>query len=565
MSSGGHVIPPTAPAAGVHRSHRARRRPGGGLAWDRSDWLLIGLLIAGVVVIECWLGELSIRPLWYDELWRAHYLSTPTSQFWHEITRANAPSAFGWVVVERTTADLFGWTPLVLRLPELITLPFVGVSMYALTRRFTGRIVAFAAGVLVGFSGTVLDLGWQLKPYTIELIVAVAVLLLWMRAPAPGSGTTRARIGFRTAAGALTIFTVPLAFLLIPLAIADVVMVSGWRRGSWRRDWSQRWRAAWESAPALAICGIHSVLFVARQSSQRNGSYWNGSFVPHHLGAGLGFVWDKTVAIISTTPPGVDRIDVNVVHPATNHGWESSWLLAPAFLIAFLIGADVLRRSRDGRLVLWGLFGSELLILLASADRYWPYGPSRTNLFLVPLLTVVPAIGVGRLVRAARRHWLLLAPAAALIGIAGLAVGSALWTIDQLADRRGVHRLIDRLPLATDQLRRETRPGDVIVVPGPEVRAGFIYTTTARKGIPKGLPALPKTIFVTTGGDGTATRALRGDPPASGRVLLFDLIIERYQERPELRELRAAGWCPVTPPQVLARTARLTVLEACSA
>ena len=101
-------------------------------------------------------------------------------------------------------------------------------------------------------------------------------------------------------------------------------------------------------------------------------------------------------------------------------------------MIAFLIGADVLRRSRDGRLVLWGLLGSEVLILLASADRYWPYGPSRTNLFLVPLLTVVPAVGIGRLVRAARQHWLLLAPAAALIGVAGLAVGSALWTIDQL-------------------------------------------------------------------------------------------------------------------------------------
>ena len=536
-------------------------RPG----WDRSDWLLVALLVAGVVAVELWLGALSTRPLWYDEIWRAHYLSAPSSQFWHEITRANAPSAAGWIVVERACADIFGWTPLVLRLPELIMLPFVGVSMYALTRHFTGRIVAFATGVLVGFSGTVMDLGWQLKPYTIELITAVAAMLLWMRAPAPGSGTTRARVGYRTAAGTLTIFTVPFALLLIPLAIADVAMVGGWRDGGWRQGWAARWRAAWETAPALAIVGIHSLFFVARQSSQRNGSYWNSSFLPHQFGAALRFGWDKTVAIIATTPPGVDRIDVNVVHPATNHSWEGNWLLAPGFVIAFLVGANVLRRSRDGRLVLWGLFGSELLILLASADRYWPYGPSRTNLFLVPLLTVVPAVGIGRLVRAARRQWLLLAPAVALIGVAGLAVGSALWTIPQLADRRGLHRLIDRLPQATDQLRLATRPGDVIVVPGPEVRAGFIYSTTVRKGIPAGLPALPETIFVTSGGDGTASRALRAHPPASGRVLLFDLVIERYQEPPELRELRRAGWCPVGPPQLLARTARLTVLEACAA
>ena len=505
------ALPATAPAEGAHRARHGgvTDRPG----WDRFDWLLVALLVAGVVAVELWLGALSTRPLWYDEIWRAHYLSAPSSQFWHEITRANAPSAAGWIAVERACADIFGWTPLVLRLPELIMLPFVGVSMYALTRHFTGRIVAFATGVLVGFSGTVMDLGWQLKPYTIELITAVAALLLWMRAPAPGSGTTRARVGYRTAAGALTIFTVPFALLLIPLAIADVAMVRGWRNGGWRQGWAARWRAAWETAPALAIVGIHSLFFVARQSSQRNGSYWNGSFLPHQFGAALRFSWDKTVAIIATTPPGVDRIDVNVVHPATNHGWEGNWLLAPGFVIAFVIGANVLRRSRDGRLVLWGLFGSELLILLASADRYWPYGPSRTNLFLVPLLTVVPAVGIGRLVRAARRQWLLLAPAVALIGVAGLAVGSALWTVPQLADRRGLHRLIDRLPQATDQLRLATRPGDVIVVPGPEVRAGFIYSTTVRKGIPAGLPALPQTIFVTSGGDGTASRALRAHPP----------------------------------------------------
>jgi hypothetical protein len=339
-------------------------------------------------------------------------------------------------------------------------------------------------------------------------------------------------------------------------------MVSGWRQGAWRREWRTRWRAAWETAPALAIVGAHSLFFIARQSSQRNGSYWNGSFLPHHFGAGLGFIWDKTVAIIGTTPPGVDRIDVNVVHPATN-GWESSWLLAPAFVIAFLVGANVLRRSRDGRLVLWGLLGSELLILLASADRYWPYGPSRTNLFLVPLLTVVPAVGIGRLVREARRHWLVLTPTLALVGVAGLAVGSALWTVHALADRRGDHRLLDHLPQATDQLRRASKPGDVIVVPGPEVRAGFIYTTTVRKGVPAGLPALPPTIFVNRGGDGTASSALRVHPPASGRVLLFDLAIESYQERPELAELHRAGWCAVTPPQLLARTGRLTVLEKC--
>jgi hypothetical protein len=556
-------MPATATAAGAHRSQGARHRPGRP-AWNRSDWLLVALLLTGVVVVEFWLRALSTRPLWYDELWRAHYLSVPRSQFWHEITRANAPSAAGWIFLERATADTFGWTPLVLRLPELITLPLVGVSMYALTRHFTGRIVAFATGVLVGLSGTVLDLGWQLKPYTIELIVAVAVMLLWMRAPAPGSGSARARIGLRTVAGALTIFTVPLAFLLVPLAVADVVMASGWRRGGWRQGWRTRWRAAWETAPAIAIVGAHSLFFIARQSSQRNGAYWNSSFVPHHFGAAVRFIWDKIVAIIGTTPPGVDRIDVNVVHPATNNGWEGTWLIAPGFAIAFLVGASVLRRSRDGRLVLWGALGGELLILLASADRYWPFGPSRTNLFLVPLLTVVPAVGIGRLVRAARRHWLVLTPALALIGVAGLAVGSALWTVHALADRRGHHRLIDRLPQATDQLRLATRPGDVIVIPGPEVRAGFIYSTTVRKGIPAGLPALAPTIFVSSGGDGTASRALRAHPPASGRVLLFDLVIERYQERPELAELHRVGWCTVTPPQLLARTARLTVLEACT-
>jgi hypothetical protein len=53
--------------------------------------------------------------------------------------------------------------------------------------------------------------------------------------------------------------------------------------------------------------------------------------------------------------------------------------------------------------LLAAVLGAEGLALVASAGRYWPFGANRTNLFLVPLLVVVAAVGADRLARVLAR------------------------------------------------------------------------------------------------------------------------------------------------------------------
>jgi len=284
--------PSPAPPGGRHLRLRI------GLRRRLVDPACVVLLVALVAGIEVAVRHAALRPLWYDELWRAHYLSVPVRDFWAEIRLANAPTALGWAVLSRGAAEVLGWHAWVLRLPQLVTLPLLAAGTYALTRRFTGGPTALAAGALLGVSGAIVDLGSQFKPYTIEAICAIGVLALWLSCPA-GARTSSRRLGRRTLAGALTVFTVPLAFLIGPLALADVLLVRGDRR--------TRLRTALEAAPAVLLTAAHALLFVARQSRQRRSHYWDKHFLAGRgLLGGLRFVRDQVVTLAGSAPPGVE-------------------------------------------------------------------------------------------------------------------------------------------------------------------------------------------------------------------------------------------------------------------
>ena len=248
-------VPPKRPA-----QHRRTTRLGSS---RRADLVAIAALVVLTLVLEAVLRAAAERPLWYDELWRAHYLSPPLGQWWDELTRSNAPSAAGWAGISRLVPTLFGWTPLVLRVPELISLPVLAASSYLLARRFTTLPAAMGVAVLVALGGKVLDLGMQLKPYTIEAICTIGMVGLWASAP-PLVGPPRRWIGRRLAAGGLTLFSVPAVFLLVPLAASDVLLARGGVR--------QRVRAGLGAVPPLLICALHSLVFIRRQSFQRNES-----------------------------------------------------------------------------------------------------------------------------------------------------------------------------------------------------------------------------------------------------------------------------------------------------
>ena len=620
------------PASAASRESDDTAAPDGvgrppGRRGDRALAAALGVVFAAVAA---GFHEYLYRPFWYDEIWRAHFVSEPSSTFWSELEQANTPSALGWMALTRASGDVFGWYSWSLRLPGFVALPLLAGATVLLARRFTGRTAAVFAAVWVCAGATFLDLGTQLKPYTVETLAAVCAVLLWTGGPdlvaATGCRARRARIARRTAAGCLALFAVPLVFLVLPLAVVDV----------WRARGRQRFQAAVEAAPAVGVAGLHTLLFVGHQSSQRLGTYWDAHFLAGRgvLGA-MAFVAGEVGRTFTGTPPGIDRYDPSLIHPPTDGAWPS---LATGAVVAFafVVGTVVLSRrsSRpagwahggyvnggyvnggyvnggyvnggyvNGGYVVGTLAVAQLLVLAASVGRYWPIGPVRTNLFLVPLFAVVTVTGADRICRLLVARWrvggggsaravhgaraLVAARATAVVGLAVL-VSTALvvqvssaYGLGLLWERRDRVRGLDQTVDAALTVRRVFRPGDLVVVGGRLMRPGWIYAMEVSDDPPVGasdLPPVPpspsggtgegdrvprsETVFVTATGDGEMASAVQARAESPTRLLVFVFEPDLGGFENDLTELRRAGWCVAeTWPFDMAGT--VTVLVGCS-
>lgn len=542
---------------------------------DLATAALLALVAAGVPVV---LWTRFSRPLWYDELWRPHFVAEPAATFWSELATANVPSAVGWVALVRALGASLGWHAWALRLPAAIAFVALVAATYLFSRRFTGVAAALGAALAVGLSGTMVDLATQLKPYTLEAVCSLAVVALW---------TDRRSVARRTAAGGVALFSLPAVFLIIPMAVADVVAAPG-----------RRLRAALAATPALALAGGHAVLFVLHQSSQRLSSFWDDHFLTDRaVTDGARFVLGELGSMAAGAPPGIDHEDPNLVHPVVDTSGVAGWAIGVAVAIAFVVGVAVLHRRPGGPTLLIALVGAEALMLAASAGRYWPFGAVRTNVFVVPLLTVVVAVGAAALVGwvtgwvtgrlraspggAGRGHYrrarapkrvprtIVVGATMVSVGVAAVPVAAAtalhpVWT--ERDDTRPTELMVD----ATIAARRLYRPGDMLLVGGRLARPGWLYgmeisedgpfadddlgdddrtddgfaSEAAAPGAVGPRVSRAETVFLTAVDDDTVGSALAaGAPEADRRVLLFVLDYDRRGTGEALAEAGAAGWC----------------------
>ncbi|MBX6390520.1 MAG: hypothetical protein IRZ08_16255 [Frankia sp.] len=548
--------------------------------WTELLWAGgVAALLAGVCVV---LRDYLSRPFWYDEIWRAHFVSEPVATFWPELANANTPSALGWLIVERLGGELFGWHTWVARLPGFVALPLLAAAIVWLGARFTGPPAAAAAALWICLSTTLLDLGTQLKPYTIETLAAVVAVALWLGGPG---------IARRTTAGVVSLFSVPAVFVIGPLALADVVL--GGRAGRASR--------ALATLPALALTGLHTLLFLRHQSSQRRGTYWDAHFLAgRDLGDALGFVATQLRDLVTGTPPGIDRYDPSLLHAPTDGSWLGLWLVGPAVVCAGVAGVVALARRHDGRMLLATLVGAQVAMLAASAVRYWPFGPTRTNQFVVPLIVIVVVAGAVTLVRGLMRRVLALGlardpagdaartgvarAAGALVLVTALAAASLVGGVaavarsERLYDNRDRLRGLDLTLDAAIAARRLYQPGDVVVVGGRLIRSGWIYAMEASEDQPlrpallpprppqagdREPPRVPRsgTLFFSETGTGRLARDVASLPGAR-RLLLFVFDVDAEATRPDLTDLTRAGWCRAGSYD-FELTGTLTVLTRC--
>ncbi|WP_230204974.1 glycosyltransferase family 39 protein [Parafrankia elaeagni] len=536
------------------------------------------------VAVQAVFWQCFRQPLWYDELWRPHFAGEPMATFWSELSVANTPSALGSIALLRLCGEVFGWHAWSLRLPSAVPLLALAAATWLLARRLTGRGAAAGAVLAVTLAGTVVDLASQVKPYTLDAACAVAVVLVWMSDPP----STRGLLARRIAAGLLAVLSLPVLFLIVPLFVHDAARpLWAHRRQPGRRALRTAGRAAACAAPAVVVAGLHALLFVTHQSSQRASTFWDDHFL-----AGRGpldaarFLLDQLAATAAGAPPGIDRYDPNLVHPLTDSSEALVVALGVAVTISFVAGAVTLGRRRDGRVLLVATAGAELMILAASAWRYWPFGAVRPNTFLVPLLTVVAAVGASTLacsVPARVRGMadpvvLVLVPVLLLTAAVPVAAATGLRPLwEERTDRRPIDLMVD----ATATARDLYRPGDLVLVGGRLARAGWLYGTRlsqdgavssgARSASARGAagarrPRIPvsATVFLTAIGDGGVGQALDLRAPGPGsRVLLFVLAYDRRGTARALDEARAAGWCPAETHD-FELTGTLRVLTRCS-
>ena len=510
--------PETLSPRGVRLPRRTQTRAQRGLVAA----VLITAGIPTVLILSLW-KNLTL-PFWFNEQWRAYYVSL-SGNWWTALQgRSGVPSApfpAGWFFWERISAWLFGSTELVMRLTTSVFVPLGCVLLMLLARRWMPLAAAVVVALVGGLTGTLLVYAVQLAPYEVDFAAVMAVLLLHEIAADQGSGNWRSAKTYGAYGGiALAcIFSTPAIFIAAPILLLDAVRAA--RARSLR---PQTLGAAGAGLVAL----VHLRLFVVPQSALTKGDYWDPQFLPHSgVGSQIAFVWDGlrgflTGTLTASDIPGLPEL----LSP------RYSWIVTVAFASLLCLGIVTTARTERGRTILVAIAGSIGLTLIASYLRYWPYGFVRTNFYLVPVLILVAGIGASRaggyLVERLRKQPALPTPrrvrvmitAAGLavltfVGV-GLAVTYEAGTYRQVRDSAAASAYGIEIDSAVASTKVQAHPGSALVVAGLMAVAGWQYyqyeytgrTTEAGRQI-----GAQHAVFVINHGSPTITRLVgRVDP-----------------------------------------------------
>ncbi|MGD0388046.1 MAG: glycosyltransferase family 39 protein [Tepidisphaeraceae bacterium] len=385
--------------------------------------LLWGLLAVGAILrLARWIHW---RALWLDEIYLAnslrnrslHDLLSKPLDDWQA-----APPGFLLLVHSAVRALGAGERPL-----RLVSLAFGLASlplMLAVARRTLGAGGAVVAMASFSFLGPLIYYSNELKPYSCDVAMSLAVTLAtlrWMDRPGLGRAAIAAAVG----AGGI-FFSYPAVFVLAGAGI--------WMLWNQRRAGALGW--------ALAICLVWGMVFAADyliflrplaygQAHPNLVQYWaaQDAFMPPS-GADAARWVIRCLASIARSPGAM-------------------WLDYPdAALIGLIVGIAVALRNR-GNLLL--ALAPLPLVLAASAIRQYPFA-DRLALFFVPQYLLLLAAATESL-------WTNLAGKTAAIAIAALvAIPSADRAIGYLFSPPGREESLPAYRWAAQQWQ----PGDLV-------------------------------------------------------------------------------------------------------
>jgi len=422
-------------------------------AWRRDAIALAGLLTACALTAVRMRG-LIVRPLWFDESWRAWHLTGPSL----DLRSMYSPATLGWLLAEKSSVAVLGNHDWALRVPSAFAVVAMVVATYATARSWLRPLPSgLVAGALL-INPALLAYGFQLKPMGTDALFAVVILLAWIRLPV---STPWWRLLRAVALGALATCSIAGAFVLAALLTLD--LLTAVRRG-------QAGRTAIDVTVAGAIVLLHAATVIRLQTFLLHyPSFWDPWYLPHHPAAAAqvaarelaGFFPELLTGAAGNPDSDVAKHFESLLPPLL------TWGAAVAQLVAAGLGARVALATRAGRGLLAAVAGTLVIQLGTSWLQLWPFGFVRVNIFLVPLWYLLLGLGAAAAARVVgRRAWPLARLAGAVLLVVLLVVVPydlrAAGTVAYRA--RTVPRFNGNLRAVVATARQLAQPGTLAVV-----------------------------------------------------------------------------------------------------
>ena len=531
-------------------------RPGGG------DLLAVAGLLVGAGLIEFFLRSLLTRPFYYDEASRAYEIARGGA-FLSHLGTAAAPLSLGWVSIENAARLVLGDTEAALRAPMFAVLPVLGIATYILSRRWLGPAVSFCAAALLLVNGWIVNYALQLKSYSYEGLFAVAAVAVYLLAQRT-SWRRAELLGLYAALGLTCVFSLPNLLVVGPLLGLDLIRtVRGRDLGAWRIA---------GAALAGAIALVHYVAFVAPQAGVAGTGFFTANYAPHGLGA---FARFAAAGFGSYVPSMI----IGIAGGAANSGpsypppGAAGYLLIAVLVVLLAAGVVAAVRDAAGRALVTAVGGALLLELAASGAHRWPFGLIRVNIFVLPLLYILGAIGAVWLARVligerggdrtrpvSAQRWRVATLVVAVAAFIGAAAGTGVSTARTLAE---TSRLAAEptwwgaTRAAVAEARLAGAPDDLVIIradrsPPAWYAAPWLYYMDEYQGFPAAVaarPAIPasNTLAVYRVTPGAVARFLAAHP-GSRVVFLLEYLVPgatfpQSLHEESLRTLARYGYC----------------------
>jgi hypothetical protein len=343
----------------------------------------------------------------------------------------NQAAPAGFLALQKLTVDSLGPTPYALRLIPLVAGIVSSVLIYPVAARIVGRRAAIIALALFAVSDPLMSFAATNKQYSID--VAVALGLYAVALSLPDRTTLRRGVVFALSGIVAVWLSHPAAFVLGGIGMTFVIASV---RG-------RRWR---ETGMFVAVGAAWLVSFVVAYLLTRSST----EQIQHSIAATGNSVFG------GNTKPGVLQTYGGIVRnllgiPAFAHGVRTA--IAVMMIAVALVGLAVLWRSRWAHAALLVL--PLAFVFVATEARLYPDEP-RTFLFLVPVLLILVAEGVGSLTLIKEPRIIALSGASALAILIGTATYAAVDRLRALPGKDSVE--------AIRYLTQKARTGDSLYV-----------------------------------------------------------------------------------------------------